>query len=94
MCRCGGRPLDNAEGLSGRHESSCWDSSEYYDEDEGYYGSKPKWSDRENPCNDAYYRYGSGVTDSRNFSPQIGLVVKRGGAANSRRGHQYQRARR
>ena len=34
-----------------------------------------------------------GVTDSRNFSPRIGLVVKRGGAANSRRGRQYQRRR-
>lgn len=55
-------------------EHSAWD----YAED--YYGpSHTDWADRRDPCKDAYYRHGSGVSASRNFmASNIGLLAKRG----------------
>jgi len=54
-------------------EASSWDYyQDYYDAD----GSR--WTDREDPCKDAYYQYATGVSDSRNFvSSNIGLLAKR-----------------
>ncbi|MGH9389605.1 MAG: MG2 domain-containing protein, partial [Vicinamibacteria bacterium] len=50
-----------------------WDYYEsYYDAD----GSR--WTDRDDPCKDAYYQYATGVSNSRNFvSSNIGLLAKR-----------------
>jgi len=46
---------------------------------EDYYGQiNAEWGDRDNPCKDAYYKYASGVTDSRNFiASSIGVIAKR-----------------
>lgn len=47
----------------------------YYSTDNGYL----EWSQRENPCNAAFYAYGSNIRDSRNFMlSNIGLIAKRG----------------
>lgn len=57
-------------------DSSGWD---YVDE---YYGEyvHVDWRERNNPCNDAYYRYSSDVRDSRNFiASNIGLIAKQDG---------------
>ena len=44
-------------------------------EDQGYVS----WSERDNPCSDAYYSYNSQVTASRAFmASNLGLVAKRG----------------
>lgn len=55
-------------------ESSSWD----YAED--YYGESDDagvWSERENPCKSAYYRWAPGVNVSRNFiGSNLGLLAK------------------
>lgn len=55
-------------------ESSSWD----YAED--YYGENDDagvWSERENPCKSAYYRWAPGVNVSRNFiGSNLGLLAK------------------
>ncbi|HEX5057430.1 MAG TPA: MG2 domain-containing protein [Gammaproteobacteria bacterium] len=57
-------------------DSSGWDYAEEYFGEYSY----PQWTQRNNPCSDAYYRYGSGVSDSRNFiSSNIGLIAKQDG---------------
>ena len=67
-------PLQNNEDLYAQ-ETLAWDYWEEYS-DIGYDNST--WRDREDPCKDAYYRYGDGVTDSRNFlASNIGILVKR-----------------
>jgi len=59
------------------NEHSGWD----YAED--YYGNEnddnSQWSERNDPCKDAYYHIGSNVSQSRNFiASNIGLIAKRG----------------
>jgi len=58
-------------------ESSAWDGIE------GYYGQNQNtsisWNDRENPCRDGFYQYGSQIKDQRNFiASNIGLIAKKG----------------
>jgi alpha-2-macroglobulin len=67
-------PLKSADDFAER-EASSWDYAEqYYDAD----GSGSTWRDRDNPCTSAYYRFGQGVKDARNFlASNIGLVAKR-----------------
>jgi uncharacterized protein YfaS (alpha-2-macroglobulin family) len=61
------------EDLTSR-EASGWDGIE------GYYGENSdasNWSERENPCKSAYFRYAPGVRDARNFlASNIGLLAK------------------
>ncbi|MBN1377671.1 MAG: hypothetical protein JXA04_00385 [Gammaproteobacteria bacterium] len=55
-------------------ESSGWDYAEDYYGEDGY-----SWQDRDNPCKDSYYQYGSQTKASRNFiASNIGLIAKRG----------------
>ena len=57
-------------------QSSNWDYAEqYYNQD--YYR---EWSERENPCKDAYYKFQTSFTTAaRNFmASNIGLLAKRG----------------
>lgn len=55
-------------------EHSSWDYAEDY-----YGGQDVDWSDRDDSCKDAYYRYAEGVKDERNFlASNIGLIAKRG----------------
>lgn len=58
-------------------ENSAWDYAEdYYDNESD---ETPEWSDRRDPCKDAYYRYGDNIRQSRNFmASNIGLIAKRG----------------
>lgn len=55
-------------------DPSNWDYAEdYYGVEDG-----SKWSDRDNPCTDAYFRYSQGVKQARNFlASNIGLTAKR-----------------
>jgi uncharacterized protein YfaS (alpha-2-macroglobulin family) len=65
------RSLDDAD----PRMYSSWDWYEaYYDP----YGGELQWSQRGDPCNDAYYRFGEEVRDARNFLvSNIGILVKR-----------------
>jgi len=67
-------PLTNNEDLY-LQETLAWDYAEdYYNV--GWDNST--WRDRNDPCKDAYYRWGDGQGASRNFlSSNIGIVVKR-----------------
>ncbi len=66
-------PLSNDEDLK-VNESSGWDFAEDY-----YGGQHASWADRRDPCKDAYYRFGEGVRDSRNFlASNLGLIAKQG----------------
>ncbi|GHM99505.1 hypothetical protein WSM22_09950 [Cytophagales bacterium WSM2-2] len=58
----------------GEKENSYWDSyQEYYSYGEGF-----DWSQRENPCNPAYYSNEKNIT--RNvIASDLGLIAKRGG---------------
>ena len=59
-------------------ESSGWDGIE------GYYGGQSEsiddsWNNRENPCRYGFYRYASGIKDTRSFiASNIGLIAKQG----------------
>ncbi len=66
-------PLSNNEDLN-VSEKSGWDFADsYYNQDSDSYN----WADRDNPCKDAYYQYGTGVKAERNFlASNIGLLVK------------------
>lgn len=58
-----------------RVERSSWDYAEEW------YGQSQNtnWSDRDDPCKDAYYRYSKNVTAARNFiGSNIGLLAKHG----------------
>ncbi|HXV60299.1 MAG TPA: MG2 domain-containing protein [Vicinamibacteria bacterium] len=67
-------PLLSADDLDHRSASS-WD---YYEDYYGVTDDGSQWSDRDDPCKDAYYRYANGTTDGRNFlSSNIGLLAKR-----------------
>ncbi|HEY0721676.1 MAG TPA: MG2 domain-containing protein [Gammaproteobacteria bacterium] len=68
-------PLANSDDLN-VNENSGWDYAEdYY----GYDSGESEWSDRRDPCKDAYYRYADNVKQSRNFlASNIGLIAKRG----------------
>lgn len=68
-------PPKNNEDLN-VEESSSWDYAEdYYGAD----SSNSSWQDRSNPCKNAYYKYASGVSSSRNFmASNIGIIAKRG----------------
>ncbi len=70
-----GRPLVNKEDIS-RYDNSSWDYAEdYYNSDNG------SWSDRRNPCKDAFFVHAEGVRASRNFfASNIGLIAKHGEA--------------
>jgi len=66
-------PIRNLDDFDYRDVSS-WDYAE------SYYNvyDQSTWQDRRNPCKDAYYHFGEGVSDSRNFlASNIGMVVKR-----------------
>ncbi len=80
-------PQENAETVI-QKEKSFLSNDDYVDTSssgwgyaEDYYGQGSAailWGDRENPCKDAYFRYASGVTDSRNFiASNIGIIAKR-----------------
>ncbi|MGQ0645186.1 MAG: alpha-2-macroglobulin family protein, partial [Elusimicrobiota bacterium] len=60
-------------------EASGWDGVQnYYYDEEGNF-SNTRWQERENPCKDAYYQFGQGIKDSRNFlASNIGLLAKAG----------------
>ena len=67
-------PLANHEDLWVQ-EVSNWDDAEAY---YGQGGDGSTWRDRHDPCKDAYYRYGEGVKDERNFlASNLGLLAKR-----------------
>ena len=69
-------PLANYEDLD-LTQASGWDGIEQYYEGEG--GGNENWTERDNPCNDAYFRYNEGVKAERNFlASNLGLVAKRG----------------
>ncbi|MCX6568766.1 MAG: MG2 domain-containing protein [Candidatus Aminicenantes bacterium] len=79
-CPAGGKPvateppLKNVDDPSGYSRYSNWDYS-----DEGYAYDSGDWSNRENPCSDAYYspRYNREAVVGRNFfSSDIGLIAK------------------
>jgi len=70
----GEEPLANYEDID-LTESSGWDGIEQYYEGQG----NEDWSLRDDPCNDAYFRYNEGVKAERNFiASNLGLVAKRG----------------
>ncbi len=55
-------------------QASYFSSWRYWNNHLGEYS----WGDRENPCTDAYYRYASEVSDSRNYlASNLGMTVKR-----------------
>ncbi|MFK7897969.1 MAG: alpha-2-macroglobulin [Myxococcota bacterium] len=57
-------------------DRSNWDGWEGYNQPSDY-------RDRKNPCKDAYFRFASGVRDSRNFlASDIGLLAKQGDATD------------
>lgn len=61
------------EGYYAREKQPAW-YRQYY-ESRGYY----EYSERNNPCNDAYYQYGDDTESARNFIvSNIGLLAKRG----------------
>ncbi|MBI4346757.1 MAG: hypothetical protein HY553_07865 [Elusimicrobia bacterium] len=64
--------LESAEDLR-VNDYSSWEGAEsYYNPDGSTY------SDRDDPCKDAYYRHGGGVRAARNFlASNIGLLAKR-----------------
>lgn len=54
-------------------QASGWDFAE------DWYGEDMQWSDRENPCKQAFYRFSGKTRVSRNFlASNIGLLAKRG----------------
>lgn len=54
------------------NEGSGWDGIETW-----YQDGNPQWTDREDPCKDAYFIFGNGVKDARNFlASNIGLLAK------------------
>ncbi len=58
-----------------RTEAGGWDFAEEY-----FGGGHASWSDRRNPCRDAYFRHADNTRVSRNFlASNIGLIAKRGG---------------
>ena len=64
--------LANWDDFGGR-EVSSWDYAETY----FGVGDNSSWSDREDPCKDAYYRYNNSSSASRNFlASNIGIVAK------------------
>lgn len=66
-------PLKDQEDLN-VVEVSSWDGVQ-----ETYEPSDNRWSEREDPCKDAYYRFASGTRESRNFlASNIGLLAKQG----------------
>ncbi len=77
------RPTEPVTAMPGNSEGQS-----YYDNDESvpawyneYYGSNGyyNYSERNNPCSDVYYSYGSNVRAARNFFvSNIGLMAKRG----------------
>ncbi|HEX5554830.1 MAG TPA: MG2 domain-containing protein, partial [Chitinophagaceae bacterium] len=54
------------------------DSRYFYDDFGQYYGSDYKWSERNNPCNSAYYSGGNNVIKRNILATDIGLIAKRG----------------
>lgn len=67
-------PLVNYEDLN-QTEYSSWDFAE------DYYGGNNQvdWSQRRNPCSDAYFRYSKNVKQEKNLvASNIGLIAKRG----------------
>ncbi len=74
-------PIQNWEDY-GVSEASGWDGiSDYYE------GSNPNnynWGDRNDPCKDSYYRYGTNKTESsQNFiASNIGLITKQDAQGN------------
>ncbi|MDH5785565.1 MAG: MG2 domain-containing protein [Chromatiales bacterium] len=69
------RELQNRDDIS-RYDDSSWDYADEYYNPGGY-----KWSDRQNPCKDAYFAHDSNARAERNFlASNIGLLAKRGEA--------------
>lgn len=56
-------------------ESSGWDGiQDWYSG-----GEQPNWSERDDPCTEAYYQWNPGVKAERNFmASNLGLIAKRG----------------
>jgi uncharacterized protein YfaS (alpha-2-macroglobulin family) len=68
----GGEVTNQEDGDS--YLPSNWD---YYEED--YESGANQWSDREDPCKPAYFRWGQNIRASRNLiASNIGLIAKRG----------------
>ncbi|MDH4190807.1 MAG: MG2 domain-containing protein, partial [Betaproteobacteria bacterium] len=66
--------LNNEDDHTNRDVSS-WDFAEQYF---GVGDDKSTWRDREDPCKNAYFRFGKGVRDARNLlASNIGLLAKR-----------------
>jgi len=66
------RPFSNHDDLEAT-QSSGWDFADSY-----YNNESGNWSDRNNPCKDAYYQNGNNTSQSRNFlASNIGLLAKR-----------------
>ncbi len=56
-------------------EGASWT---YWEGFEAYYQGPYSWNDRDDPCTDAYFRYSSDASDSRNFlASNIGMTVKK-----------------
>lgn len=68
-------PFSNYEDRHSQ-EKSGWDGIEsYYNQNNHSF----QWSDRENPCKDAFYRYNNQAKDQRSFvASNIGLIAKQG----------------
>lgn len=69
------QPLRDMDGPNQFNERSSWDFAEEYYQ----VGNQYKYKDRENPCRDGFYRFGSGYRTARNFiASNIGLLAKQG----------------
>jgi hypothetical protein len=65
---------DDADGYYAEENNSAWN---YYEEES--YDGEVVWSERDDPCKPAYYRYGQNIRAQRNLlASNIGLIAKRG----------------
>ncbi|HEX6637366.1 MAG TPA: MG2 domain-containing protein, partial [Steroidobacteraceae bacterium] len=65
---------EDADGFYSDENNSAWN---YYEEE--YYDGEVIWSERDDPCKPAYYRYGQNIRAQRNLlASNIGLLAKRG----------------
>lgn len=81
---CGGQ---GAEGVEETEPVNAEDTDSYYSDEsqsnwnyyEEYYDGEVVWSERDDPCKPAYYRYGQNIRAQRNLlASNIGLIAKRG----------------
>lgn len=65
---------EDADAYNSEESGSAWN---YYEEE--YYDGEVVWSERDDPCKPAYYRYGQNIRAQRNLlASNIGLIAKRG----------------